>query len=61
MYLNFNKFCKFVKIEELIVRTVEPSLTIPAHEKADSKIVFYATNIQKKDAKVVIRCSDTDV
>ena len=42
-----------------MVRTIQPHL-YSTHEEADSKIIFYVTNIEE-NSNVVIRTADTDV
>lgn len=60
IYINFEKCYKYKVINNHVERTDVLSLACPAHEEADTKIVFHICKINF-DANVTIRCSDTDV
>lgn len=60
IFVNYTTCTKFEVVENSVVATRVGGLSGPAHEEADTKIVFHAVKIQNK-ANLVIRCSDTDV
>lgn len=43
-----------------IVKTVQNEFSCPAHEEADTKMIFHACQIDFQ-GNLTIRCSDTDV
>ncbi|XP_050294313.1 uncharacterized protein LOC126734656 [Anthonomus grandis grandis] len=60
IYINCESCYKYQVNDGKIVKTLEPSLTCPAHEEADTKMIFHVSQL-KFDANITIRCSDTDV
>ena len=58
IYLNFDACYKYVVSDGKVIRTLEQALTCPAHEEADTKMIFHVCQL---DANITIRCSDTDV
>lgn len=60
IYIN-DEFCyKFEVHSNNGVRTIDHNLSCPAHEEADTKIVFHVCKLDF-DAHVTIRCSDIDI
>lgn len=53
-------FFKYTVIDGKVVRTLEEKLSCPAHEEADTKMIFHICQLDF-DGKVTIRYSDTDV
>nr|CAH7764796.1 unnamed protein product [Callosobruchus chinensis] len=60
IYINFDLCYKYVVYNGQVERTHDMHLSCPAHEEADTKIVFHVCQIDY-EAYVTIRCSDTDV
>ncbi|XP_031784070.1 uncharacterized protein LOC116417081 [Nasonia vitripennis] len=60
IYVNSGACFKFTVKDGKVVRTLDEKLTCPAHEEADTKMIFHICQLDF-DAKVTIRCSDTDV
>ncbi|CAH1173831.1 unnamed protein product [Phaedon cochleariae] len=60
IFINYDQCYKYKVNNGHVERTHDVSSTCPAHEEADTKIVFHVCQIDY-DAHVTIRCSDTDV
>ncbi|XP_067613930.1 serine/threonine-protein kinase Wnk isoform X4 [Eurosta solidaginis] len=60
IYINYDQCYKYKVNNGHVERTHDVLLSCPAHEEADTKIVFHVCQIDY-DAHVTIRCSDTDV
>ncbi|XP_067640047.1 uncharacterized protein CAH3 isoform X1 [Eurosta solidaginis] len=60
IYLNFDKCYKYGVVNNCVQRTEDFNLNCPAHEEADTKIVYHICKINF-EANITIRCSDTDV
>nr|CAH7741159.1 unnamed protein product [Callosobruchus chinensis] len=60
IYINFDLCYKYVVNNGQVERTHDMHLSCPAHEEADTKIVFHVCQIDY-EAYVTIRYSDTDV
>lgn len=68
LYVNYDECYKFEVHDGKVRKTVVQALSCPAHEEADTKIVYHAAQIDhsesdldKDDYNVLIRCSDTDI
>nr|XP_037875934.1 uncharacterized protein LOC105842686 isoform X2 [Bombyx mori] len=61
IYINFRKCHSFtVDNSNKVVSRIDEELSCPAHEEADTKIVYHACNINFP-AEIVIRSADTDI
>ncbi|KAK5641777.1 hypothetical protein RI129_010324 [Pyrocoelia pectoralis] len=61
VYIN-HELCFKIKVEEgNVTATMCDELTCASHEEANTKIVYHICKIQKENANVVVRSSDTDV
>ncbi|GBP52408.1 hypothetical protein EVAR_4691_1 [Eumeta japonica] len=61
IYINFRKCYSFtVDNSNKVISRVDEELSCPAHEEADTKIVYHACNINYP-AEIVIRSVDTDI
>lgn len=60
IYVNYDQCYKYVVCNGVIEKTLDLPLSCPAHEEADTKIVYHVCHIDY-DAHETIRCSDTDV
>ncbi|CAH1154920.1 unnamed protein product [Phaedon cochleariae] len=60
LYVSFDKCYKYVVEEGHVVRTIDEDISCPAHEEADTKIIFHLCQMGN-DYNVEIQCSDTDV
>lgn len=60
LYVSFDKCYKYVVKEGHVIRTIDEDLSCPAHEEADTKMIFHLCQIEN-DCNVEILCSDTDV
>lgn len=60
VYVNYESCYKYEIINDKVTTTLCEDLSCPAHEEADSKIVFHVCKLDF-DASVTIRCSDTDI
>ena len=59
IYLNFLECYKYEVVNNRVQRTKDFNLSYPAHEEADTKIVYHICQIDFQ-ANITIRCSDTD-
>ncbi|CAF4952709.1 unnamed protein product [Pieris macdunnoughi] len=60
IYINYEFCYKYEVQNNEVLRTLDHNLSCPAHEEADTKIVFHVCALDF-DAHVTIRCSDTDI
>lgn len=60
IYINYELCYTYELKSNEVVRTVDHNISCPAHEEADTKIVFHVCKVDF-DALVTIRCSDTDI
>ncbi|CAF4946604.1 unnamed protein product [Pieris macdunnoughi] len=60
IYINYEFCYKYEVQNNEVLRTLDHNLSCPAHEEADTKIVFHVCALDF-DAPVTIRCSDTDI
>lgn len=60
IYVNADVCFKYMVRDGKVIRTEEQRLKYPAHEEADTKMIYHVCQLDF-DANVTIRCSDTDV
>lgn len=60
IYLNYDNCYVYRKSGNHILKQEDPMYTCPAHEEADTKLIYHVCNTKRK-ANFEIHCSDTDI
>lgn len=60
IYVSADACYRFIVDDSKVIKTRVEEFSCPAHEEADTKMIFHVCNIDI-NANVTIRCSDTDV
>lgn len=60
IFLNHKNCHSYQVSGERVIRTLEEDLECPAHEEADTKMVYHVTKVNDS-SNILIKCSDTDV
>lgn len=63
VYLNFDKCYRFMSQGNKMLREIDPILSCPSHEEADTKMIYHVATLGEDytGGNVLLRCSDTDI